>query len=174
MKAILVSTSTGENKICSTAQEAISFLQSKNLVVNPISENHLQTGFNMINAGEENKRGGHGYIFSAGNNSKNPSIYLDNVTGSYSIAEMSPENIKKAVLEVEKELQKKQNDFELRAYSTTIEGGFNWYYVKRDQRHYAIHEFWTRSTEFSTIQELKDYILNRGLEMISKYGDEKN
>lgn len=174
MKAILVKISNKDSKICTTAQEAISFLQSKNLVVNTISENHLQTGFDMINAGEENKRGGHGYVFSAGNNSNNPSIYLDNVTANYSIAEMSPENIKKAVLDVEKELQKKQKDFKLRACSSTIEGGFNWYYVPINQRHYAIHEFWMGFSTFATIQDLKDYIIKRGLEMIAKYGGEKN
>lgn len=170
MKAILVSIANKERKVCTTSEEAISFLQSQNIVVNSISEQHLAKGFELINSGNENKRGGHGYYFSAGNNSKNPSIYLDNVTGNFSVSEMSPENIKNAVSEVELQLKEKQSDFKLNSYSSTIEGGFNWYYVQRDQRHYAIHEFWMRSTEFSTIEDLKAYILERGNQMIAKYG----
>lgn len=170
MKAILVSVANKNRKVCQNVQEAIYFLKSEGVFVNEKSSQHLELGFNLINVGEENKRGGHGYAFAAGNNSNNPSIYLDNVTELYSIAEMSPENIKKAVSEVESELQKKQSDFKLSAHSSIIEGGFNWYYVQSNQRHYAVHELWVKSTEFATIKELKFYLLEKGNDLISKYG----
>lgn len=170
MKAILVQVSNKSSKVCSTSVDAINFIKSCNIIVNSKSVDHINNGYDKINLQSHSS-----YVFSAGNNSGNPSIYLTDVTGKSSIAEMSPSNIREAVKDVESEIQKIASDFRLdvfRSDASVIEGGFNWYWSQSSQRHFPIYELWMKTTSFNSIVELKEALLSKGLELISKYGKE--
>ena len=158
MKAINISIATKGSKVVSSVSEAVDFISKSGLVVNKHSENHLYTAFSRIEKGEINECGGIDYSFSAGNNPKNPIIYLKDVTGKSAKSDLGfiASEVKRIVSVKYPELDirlssKAENDFLL------IKGGLNWYWVKSENRHFPIHELWYKSKD-ATLESALNYV----------------
>lgn len=169
MKAINVKILNRDvEKICATAEQAISFLE-KHITVNETSASHIKRIFRNIYQGIVNENGGVDGSFSAGNNSKNPTVWVRDITGASSIAEMSPTNLKGLANSMILKFKKQEPDFKLTYNGSYIEGGFLWYWVQSQQRHFAVYELWFKPSEFNSLNELQTYIEQRSQDSINLY-----
>lgn len=158
MKTVNVLIANKGSKICTNAQQAIVFLQSKNIVVNDHSKNHLEAGFANINSGIVNTYGGVDYSFAAGNNSGNPTVWLKDVSGAKAQSDLG--TIAKKVKEI---IAEKYPNKDLRLTTLVthdyilVEGGLNWYWSISAQRHFPMEELWFKSKNTS-VEEIVTFI----------------
>lgn len=157
-------------KICATAEQAILFIQSE-IVVNQHSIRHINEIFHNIYTGNDNKDGGYAGSFNAGNNSRNPLVSFEDVTGQSCVAELSPSNIKELCEKLTDKFKKRWKDYKALSYKDRVEIGFNWYWVPAQQRHYAIYEFNSWISSFESLEEMEKRMSKWSRDQLKKARD---
>ncbi|AGN89415.1 hypothetical protein LIT13_01285 [Flavobacterium psychrophilum] len=139
------------------SQEIIEVLKDKGLIVNEASEKHIRV-LTKEATSEVLIPYNH---FSAGNNSGNPLVCIDDVTGANNDS-FSQQKLN----EIKEFIQNKYPKKDLKPFYKLYEDGtiqivlgLNWYWVEREKRHFPIHEFFYKEKNID-VSEVKSKIVN--------------
>lgn len=143
--------------LASNSLEIIEALKNKGLVINEKSEKHIQV---LTNESDSE------FLipyksFAAGNNSGNPKVYIEDVTG-----QCNDSLSLKKLNEIKEFVQNKYPKKDLKPFYKVHEDGniqivlgLNWYWVEREKRHFPIHEFFYKAVNIDVL-EVKSKIAN--------------
>jgi len=153
-KALLIKIADcAHEKICSTPEQALLFLQNCNIIVTESSAKHLKRIFSSNNYTRIRQDGEADHEFSDSGNG--PKILIYNYTGNYSKRDFSPENIQNICSKVEKKYKKIEEDFKINMQLNLIDGGFHWKGSDQRQQFFAIHHFTIRPCYYGNLLELE-------------------
>ena len=149
-QAILI-THQNDKAIVSNVDEALSFVRSLHTEVEGRMLETFIENFNLFLKGEKvNSSGADVHAFAIGGNSKNPRLFLRNVTGL-----SADKDLKKAANEiVEKALKDNAKtdlklSIELGDDYYKITGGSCWFWSKTTNSHYPVHEVFIKGKDLN-------------------------